>query len=264
MFDDIDSDDGGIAMGETNNATAASGDAGANSVQTDPMENAVNVDPDGVENGGGSSNAAIPSSSSMTRWTAAAQLLLAWAQAKYEDREMPDSVTINVPVPVRRALRGAELRSYLDEQERLRQEQLRKEEELAMLREVELAKGQLRLGEQQQQTSSSQQEASETAPAKSSAGKMAGSAGGGPGVGVGVGSTRPKKKSRFDSSLFIKFSKPLHREFCPSCHLFCNLYSSPHAFFLLYASFHWPIIGRFHLTKSDLRSARGGSRAWSA
>jgi cleavage and polyadenylation specificity factor subunit 2 len=142
-------------------------------------------------------------------WTVSAQLLSAWGKAKAEGREMEDSVWIDVPVPRRFPLAGAELQAFLAAEESARQRQKEEEEKRAMLREVELAKGQLRLGEEDTGTSG---------------GTMAASSGGGAtGARSSTAttstaalsettskSTRPRKKSRFDQTLFLKFSMPLH------------------------------------------------------
>ncbi|KAG7358896.1 metallo-beta-lactamase superfamily protein [Nitzschia inconspicua] len=137
-------------------------------------------------------------------YTTAFQLLQYWCQAKLEDREMEDSVEVDVLVPKRRPLAGPELQQFLEEEESARRAQRRKEEEEAMLREVELAKGRLRLGEDVKVGHSS---------------VVGGSSVNGVEAPTGLSSVsnlpfaRPKKKSRFDSSLFLKFSKPLHLTF---------------------------------------------------
>jgi cleavage and polyadenylation specificity factor subunit 2 len=119
----------------------------------------------------------------------AGQLLSQWCQAKLEGREMDDVVDIDVPVAYRAPLAGSELREFLAAEEASRLKKKEAEEKQAMLREVELAKGQLRLGEEEEKKKT-------TSMATTTFGTM-----------------RPKKKSRFDSSLFIKFSQPLHRKF---------------------------------------------------
>ncbi|GKY91380.1 hypothetical protein MPSEU_000110300 [Mayamaea pseudoterrestris] len=126
----------------------------------------------------------------MSEWTTAGQLLFAWAQAKLEGREMEDFVPIDVKVPRRVPLVGAELNAFLASEEKARQLLLQEEEASAMLREIELAKGELRLGEQEGAT------LAVVEPTANANNK-----------------SRPQKKSRFDSSLFFKFSKPLHLMF---------------------------------------------------
>ena len=124
----------------------------------------------------------------VSEWTTAGQLLTAWAQAKLEGKEMEDYVAVDVKVPRRVPLVGAELKAFMASEEEARQLQRKEEEATAMLREIELAKGELRLGEQDAAV------ASVIEPTASTTGN------------------RPKKKSRFDSNLFLKFSKPLHCE----------------------------------------------------
>lgn len=119
----------------------------------------------------------------------AGQLLSHWCTAKLEGREMEDAVDVDVPIPHRAPLAGVELKNFLAQEEAARLAKKEAQEKQAMLREVELAKGQLRLGEDEEKNKP----------------KMA--------VAARYASARPKKKSRFDSSLFIKFSKPLHCEY---------------------------------------------------
>lgn len=134
-------------------------------------------------------------------FTVAYQLLKHWAMAQAEDREMDDVVEVDVLVPSRKPLAGIELAAFLEREEASRLARRKKEEEEAMLREVELAKGRLRLGEDTQSGTGATTEASAPTNATSSPSKA---------------SHLPffrKKKSRFDSSLFLKFSKPLHLTF---------------------------------------------------
>jgi cleavage and polyadenylation specificity factor subunit 2 len=134
----------------------------------------------------------------LSEWTTAGQLLSAWAMAKAAGREMDDSVVVDVQVPVRAPLVGTELKAFIADEEAARLKHKKQAEKRAMLREVELAKGQLRLGEEDT-TAGGQlvSESNKTSATSSATG----------------GSTRPRKKSRFDSSLFLKFSKPLHCKF---------------------------------------------------
>ncbi len=166
----------------------------------------------------------------------AAQLLVKWCEAQVEGREMDDCVEVDVNVPRRAPLAGPELKAFLEKEEALRLEKKRLEEQRAMLREVELAKGQLRLGEAAAAaaatttattaattstttttmsttgagesvttttTIASNTGADGTETLQSSTGVSKTTSGGGP---------RPKKKTKFDSTLFLKFSKPLHRK----------------------------------------------------
>jgi cleavage and polyadenylation specificity factor subunit 2 len=142
--------------------------------------------------------AAIPETD-VSEFTASYQLLRHWCLAQLQDREMEDSVWVHVMVPHRAPLAGAELKAFLEQEEAGRLFKRKQEEERAMLREVELAKGRLRLGEEEPKEMLS-------VTASKSANMAAAAA-------------RPKKKSRFDSSLFLKFSKPLHCKF--ACLLAC-------------------------------------------
>ena len=140
---------------------------------------------------------------------AAAQLLQQWCLAKWEGREMDDSIFVDVQVPHRAPLVGQELNAFLAEEEAKRQYQKQQEEQQAMLREVEIAKGQLRLGEDEGTTGV------DTAGTSGGTSGTGGDAAKATGAGGKTSSStvvkgRPKKKSRFDSSLFLKFSKPLH------------------------------------------------------
>jgi cleavage and polyadenylation specificity factor subunit 2 len=156
---------------------------------------------DAAEEGEGMVGLAV---AELSEWTTAGQLLSAWAQAKAAGREMDDSVVVDVQVPIRAPLVGSELKAFLADEEAARLKQKKQEEKRAMLREVELAKGQLRLGEEEaggQLASESKTSATSSAPG---------------------GSARPRKKSRFDSSLFLKFSKPLHCK-CSCCVVKCYI-----------------------------------------
>ncbi len=141
-------------------------------------------------------------SSELSEFSTSGQLLLKWCEAKAADVEMEDVVECDVLIPKRAALAGVELQSFLEREEETRRKKKAEEERLAMLREVELAKGRLRLtqneesmpskiGESTDNSSKSKLHASET---KESSAAL----------------SRPKKKSRFDANLFLKFSKPCH------------------------------------------------------
>jgi hypothetical protein len=122
------------------------------------------------------------------------------------DREMEDSVQVDVLVPRRAPLAGAELKQFLEQEEAARLSKRQQEEKAAMLREVELAKGRLRLGEDETTTTTTATTASTTTSTnnhKSSSLLL-------PKQNPNLKFLRPKKKSRFDSTLFMKFSKPLH------------------------------------------------------
>eukprot|EP00804_Cyclotella_cryptica_P026987 CCRYP_016658-RA/>CCRYP_016658-RA protein AED:0.04 eAED:0.04 QI:46/1/0.8/1/1/1/5/107/1053 len=138
--------------------------------------------------------------SDVSSYTTASQLLYQWCLAKAGGEEMADVVAIDVHVPHRAALAGAELKAFLAEEEAERVRIQAEAEKKAMMQEIEQAKGRLRLGEDE---------------ATGGAGSRSGVTGTSVSKGAGSGSTvgRPKKKSRFDQNLFIKFSKPIHMTF---------------------------------------------------
>jgi hypothetical protein len=125
---------------------------------------------------------------------------------------MDDVLNVDVLIPFRKPVVGNELSAFLEREEADRIAQRKREEEEAMLREVELAKGRLRLGEDTGASNGG-----------SSSAIGGGNSSSGPNQGGSSSSSisnathlpffRPKKKSRFDSSLFLKFSKPLHLTF---------------------------------------------------
>lgn len=155
-----------------------------------------NVDDHGEENQDTEEIGAAISEEDSSEYTTSYQLLRHWCEAKMQDREMEDSVSVDVLVQRRTPLAGQELKAFMEREETTRLAKRRLEEQQAMLREVELAKGRLRLGDEQQ----SQRH---TGQRLDHAGREDG----------GIErSNRPKKRSRFDSSLFFKFSKPLHRK----------------------------------------------------
>jgi cleavage and polyadenylation specificity factor subunit 2 len=136
--------------------------------------------------------------SDVSSYTTASQLLYHWCLAKACGEEMADVVAIDVHVPHRAALAGAELKAFLANEEAERIRIQAEAEKKAMMQEIEQAKGRLRLGEDD-----------------AGGGTGGKSSGTGSSVSKGAASTgvgRPKKKSRFDQNLFIKFSKPVHSE----------------------------------------------------
>ena len=142
------------------------------------------------------------SSSELSEFCTAGQLLLKWCEAKAADVEMDDVVDCDVLVPKRAALAGNELQSFLQREEEMRQRERAEEERLAMLREVELAKGRLRLNEADETKTNDSSGASSKTKLSSTENTDQNS------------TSRPKKKSRFDANLFLKFSKPCHSKFC--------------------------------------------------
>jgi len=137
---------------------------------------------------------------SIQDWTLCGQLLRHWVQAKLEGREMDEVLECNILVPRQQALRGLELQQFQQKEERRLLQHQQKQQEQAMLREVELAKGQLRLDDDE--TTVMEDVSGSRSPIKRSAATS-----------NYASMMMPKKKSRFDSSLFIKFSKPLHLTF---------------------------------------------------
>lgn len=142
------------------------------------------------------------SKANASKYTTSFQLLKHWCQAKLQGREMDDSVQVDVLVPRRAPLLGPELQKFLEQEEQARLAKRQQQQQEAMLRQVELAKGRLRLGEQDDKkpTTSSTGGASSTSTTPAT-------------MNPNLKFMRPQKKSRFDSSLFLKFSKPLHFTF---------------------------------------------------
>lgn len=118
-------------------------------------------------------------------WTVASQLMRAWTEAQQAGSEMDDSIDVDVSVPIRTPLTGADLKDFLASEDAKQQTLQREKEKKAMLAQVELAKGQLHLGEDDAATIRQAVQPTKKA-------------------------NRPKKKGRFDSNLFLKYSKPLH------------------------------------------------------
>lgn len=158
----------------------------------------------------------------------ATQLLLKWCEAKAVGFEMADVVEVDVLVPRREPLAGEELRIFLTREEAFRLSEKARREEMAMLREVELAKGRLRLNEKEDISSSLAEVVGEKMGASSTgSGRTVGTVSGSSNtsreaIGEGTGtvriasyelSTQRKKKSRFDASLFLRYSKPCHMMF---------------------------------------------------
>jgi cleavage and polyadenylation specificity factor subunit 2 len=137
---------------------------------------------------------ALPPDLQVSEYSTAAQLVSHWCRAKLEEREMEDFVQVDVRVPHRAPLGGNELKMFLAQEEEARQAQKAADERRAMLQQVEYAKGQLHLGEDEATAGASESAASSKKPMQAAR------------------SHRPKKKSRFDSTLFLKFSRPLHRK----------------------------------------------------
>lgn len=137
----------------------------------------------------------------------AAQLLTKWCEAKASREEMADVVDVDVPVPHRSPLAGVELQAFLAEEEKARKRKQAEKERKAMLAEVEKAKESLHLGDE---------DAGGAATGAVSTDKISGATSRMAGTKAKSGAVttkRPRKKSRFDQNLFLKFSKPLHMTF---------------------------------------------------
>ena len=146
--------------------------------------------------------------SDVSSYTAASQLLYKWCMAKASGEEMADEIGVDTYVPHRAQLAGAELKAFLAAEEEERRMKKAEAEKKAMMQEIELARGRLRLGEDA--------EGGGGGGGGNAEASSKGDAGGAQSSSTGVSSTaavsptRPKKKSRFNQDLFIKFSKPVH------------------------------------------------------
>lgn len=134
-----------------------------------------------------------PKDTSTSEYSIAAQLLLKWCEAKASNEEMADVVEVDIPIPSRVELSGSELQSFLKEEESTKLRQKQEDERKAMLREVELAKGRLRLNDDEATTLDSAK-----GPIHPSSTTTA------------VKNTQIRKKMRVDPNLFLKFSRPCH------------------------------------------------------
>ena len=200
-------DDSDIITVTNSAVTTTTSVIGPNVVGLENTETTNEEETDDVTNIG----EALPTNETKSIWTTAGQLLQAWATAKAMGTEMADSVVIDVNVPIRAPLSGHELKVFLEQEEAKRQAYIKAAEKRAMLAQVELAKGQLHLGEddtaQPVTTTSMSNDTSKSSTIVSTSSTTTTM------VSSSVSRTRPKKKSRFDSTLFLKFSKPLHRTY---------------------------------------------------
>jgi len=160
----------------------------------------------------------------VSEWSTTGQLLRHWIDAKAQGREMADMVEVDTLVRRRIPLAGAELQAFLKKEELTRLEEKKIEEQKAMLREVELAKGRLRLGDNEEEqevvthvTTTSTTNAGDKKSGATAGGESTSSSSKRGSSSSSLTTTsmyhRQKKKSRFDSTLFIRFSKPLHMKF---------------------------------------------------
>lgn len=194
------------------------------------MFNSKNSEED-ANGAGGSTLGNTLSLANTNPYSSAAQLLLKWCQAKEAHQEMADVVEIDVLVPHRAPLVGDELNSFLQQEEAARQEKKAQEERKALLREVELARGRLRLGEEDVEenvgggtgtgndggapdnTKDNNSASNNDKEGKDSSKDIASEVSQGNDKNKGKARSAkppPKKKSRFDQNLFLKFSKPVH------------------------------------------------------
>lgn len=118
-------------------------------------------------------------------YTTSFQLLQYWCNAQRDGTEMDDHVEVDVLVTRRAPLTGSELQQFLESEEAARRRQREELEQQQMLQQVELAKGRLRLVEDD----------------------------GGTKIQNPNLKFMQTKQSRLDSNLFLKFSKPLHLTF---------------------------------------------------
>lgn len=167
------------------------------------------------------------SSMDISEHSTASQLLIKWCEAKAAREEMDDIIAVDVYVPKRVPLSGHELAEYLADEESTRLQAEAEEECRAILREVELAKGRLRLNSEdgEMETINAVNSIGENYPRDVQNNPVENSA-----VGKSAfvlsntiskdGSKllhnslkRPRKINRFDANLFLKFSKPCHMTF---------------------------------------------------
>jgi len=172
-----------------------------------------------VVGGNGSTLGMTLSLANTNRFSSSSQLLFKWCQAKEAHQEMADVVEIDALVPHRSPLVGNELTSFLAEEEAARLEKKAQEERKALLREVELARGRLRLGEEdadENVQTTANNNSNTSAPSTSTSGSSAHNNSVQNSTNdVNSRSTKapPKKKSKFNQNLFLKFSKPIHMTF---------------------------------------------------
>ena len=171
-------------------------------------------------------HSSLPIATSPSPHATSGQLLLEWCKARLAGEEMADSVEVDVPVPRRAPLGGKELDFFLAGEEKARRRERIEEERRAMLREVELAKGRLRLDDavvdrgmvgngvggnngglgststvgDEMGTGVDDEKTKGKRPEISSLTKGGNSA--------SVNGARSKKRGRFDANLFLRYSKP--------------------------------------------------------
>ena len=168
------------------------------------LGDATAADTDEAAGEGGAATGTAVQPGDISAQSTSAQLLLQWCEAKEAREEMADVIDVDVPVPFRAPLAGAELQAFLAEEERARREKRAEEERRAMLREVEQAKESLRLGDD---------DAGGAVPSAATAVASDDKGADAKRTLAPVASRKPKKKSRFDQNLFLKYTKPNHMTF---------------------------------------------------
>ena len=142
-------------------------------------------------------------------------MLRAYCEAKMRKEELADEILVDVWCRTQRPLEGAELGEYHRQQESRKAQRAKQQQEQELLAQVQVAKGQLRLEEEETLVGGAKAGSSDKRQLSAQA------------------RTRPRKKSRFDQKLFLKFSKPLYSK-CTWRSGFAVCYSWPHtSLFLL-------------------------------
>lgn len=153
-----------------------------NQITTESIPEVEDAEADATANPSGGR---LLSKAMTNKYTTAFQLLQYWCTAEREGTEMDDHVDVDVLVPRRAPLTGSELQQFLEAEEVARRRQRDELEQLQMLQQVELAKGRLRLAEDDTDTKIQNPNLK----------------------------FMQTKQTRLDSNLFLKFSKPLHLTF---------------------------------------------------
>lgn len=160
----------------------------------------------------------LPAAINPSTQSAAAQLLYAWCQAKAQHREMADEIAIDVLVPARRRLEGEELALFTHQEEEARRKRVAEEERIELLKEVELARGRLRLGEEdlaKQQKQQKQEEEDDDGDVNmaSTQNTLSITPAQRRRQSSQASKSRNSKRKKFDSNLFLKYSKPIFMTF---------------------------------------------------
>ena len=151
----------------------------------------------------------VANPNAVSHLSSAAQLLDKWCDAKLAGAEMEDEITVDVLVPTRSPLEGKELAEFNAREEQERRKRAAEEERIALLKEVELARGRLRLGEEDLAREQANVESTSASRIEEDEMEEKGAAN----SGQATTTTSSRTKSRFDSNLFLKFSKPLFMTF---------------------------------------------------